>query len=89
MLTTEGEKIRRTTQTKTAGEYTGKAQGQCQWGGCSSKRIKQCNFLRLRKLVKTGGEADENREDKPKRMEELLMGFCRTMVGIVKDLQDD
>ena len=40
--------------------------------------------------MKTGGEADKNREDKPKRMEELLMGFCRTMlVGIVKDLQDD
>jgi hypothetical protein len=55
-------------------------------GGWSSESIKQCNFLR--KLVKTGREADKNCEDEPKRMEMLLMDFCRTMVGI-KDPQDD
>ena len=83
-ITTEGENIRRN-QTKTAGIYTGKAQGQCRWGGWSSESIKQCNFVR--KLVKTR-RADKICEDKPKRMEMLLMDFCRTMVGI-KDPQDD
>jgi hypothetical protein len=78
-ITTEGENIRRN-QTKTAGKYTGKAHGQCQWGGWSSKSIKQFNFLR--KLGNTGREADKNCEDKPKQMEMLLMDFCRTMVGI-------
>jgi hypothetical protein len=31
-ITTEGDNTRRK-QTKTAGEYTGKAQGLCKWGG--------------------------------------------------------
>jgi hypothetical protein len=38
----------------------------------------QCNFLR--KLVKTGREADKNCEDEPKR--KLLMESCQTIVGI-------
>jgi hypothetical protein len=46
----------------------------------------QYNFLR--KLVKTGNEADKNCEDEPKRMEKLLMDSCQTMVGI-KGPQDD
>ncbi len=44
-ITFEGENFRRK-QTKTASKYTGKAQGQCQWGGWSSKSIKQYYFLR-------------------------------------------
>jgi hypothetical protein len=85
-ITTEGENTRRK-QTKTAGKYTGKAQGQCNWGGWSSEDIKQFNFVR--KLVKADSrEADKNCEDKPKRMEKLLLDFCRTKDGI-KDPQDD
>ena len=44
-ITNEGENIR-WKQTKTAGKYTGKAQGQCKWGGWSSEGINQFNFLR-------------------------------------------
>jgi len=84
-MTTGGENTIRK-QTKTAGKYTGKAQGQCKWGGWSSEGIKQFNFLR--KLVKADREADKNCEDEPKRMEKLLMDFCRTKAGI-KDPQDD
>ena len=47
---------------------------------------KQFNFLRA--LVKADREADKNCEDEPKRMEKLLMDFCRTKVGI-KDPQDN
>jgi hypothetical protein len=82
---TEGENTRRK-QTKTAGKYTGKAQGQCKWGGWSSEGIKQFNFLR--KLVKVDREADKNCELEPKRMEKLLMDFCQTKAG-VKVPQDD
>ena len=57
-----------------------------EWGGWSSEGIKQFNFLRA--LVKADREADKNCEDEPKRMEKLLMDFCRTKVGI-KDTQDD
>ena len=62
-ITTEGQNIRRK-RTKRAGKYTGKAQGQFHqcW---SSESIKQCNFLR--KLAKTGREADKNCEDEPNR----------------------
>ena len=84
-ISTEGENARRK-QTKTPGKYTGKAKGQCKWGGWSSEGIKQFNFLR--KLVKTDREADKNCEDKAKRMEKLLLDFCRTKAGI-KDPQDD
>ncbi|KAI2510464.1 hypothetical protein MHU86_3884 [Fragilaria crotonensis] len=85
-ITTEGEEITRRKQTKTAGKYTGKAQGQCKWGGWSPEGIKQFNFLR--KLVKADREADKNCDDEPKRMEKLLMDFCRTKAGI-KDPQDN
>ncbi len=64
-ITTEGESTRRK-QTKTAGKYTGKAKGQCKWGGWSSEGIKQFNFLR--KLVKADREADKNCEDEPQWM---------------------
>jgi len=84
-ITTEGENTRKK-QTKTAGKYTGKAKGQCKWGGWSSEGIKQFNFLR--KLVKADREADKNCEDEPKRMEKLLMDFCRKKVGI-KNPQND
>jgi hypothetical protein len=84
--TTEGEETTRRKQTKTAGKYTGKAQGQCKWGGWSPEGIKQFNFLR--KLVKADREADKNCDDEPKRMEKLLMDFCRTKAGI-KDPQDN
>ena len=60
-ITTEGENTRRK-QTKTAGKYTGKAKGQCKWGGWSSEGIKQFNFLR--KLVKVD-RFNKNCEDKP------------------------
>ncbi len=83
--TTKGENTRRK-QTKTAGSYTGKAQGQCKWGGWSSEGNKQVNFLR--KLVKADREADKNCKDKAKQMETLLLDFCRTKTGI-KDPQDD
>jgi hypothetical protein len=56
-ITTEGENTRRE-HTKTAGKYTGKAQGQGLWGGWSSEGIKQFNFLR--KLVKADRKADRN-----------------------------
>jgi len=85
-ITTEGEEITRRKQTKTAGKYTGKAQGQCKWGGWSPEGIKQFNFLR--KLVKADREADKNCDDEPKRMEKLLMDFCRTKAGI-KNPQDN
>ncbi|KAI2495179.1 hypothetical protein MHU86_19364 [Fragilaria crotonensis] len=62
-IATEGEEITRRKQTKTAGKYTGKAQGQYR-------------------------EADKNCDDEPKRMEKLLMDFCRTKAGI-KDPQDN
>jgi hypothetical protein len=84
-ITTEGENARRK-QTKTPGKYTGKAKGQCKWGGWSSEGIQQFNFLR--KLVKADREADKNREDEATRMEKLLIDFCRTKAGI-KDPQDD
>ncbi|KAI2512191.1 hypothetical protein MHU86_2278 [Fragilaria crotonensis] len=57
-----------------------------EWGGWSSKGIKQFNFLR--KIVKADREADKNCEDKPKQMETLLMEFSRTKARI-KDPQDD
>ena len=85
-ITAEGEEITRRKQTKTAGKYTGKAQGQCKWGGWSPEGIKQFNFLR--KLVKADREADKNCDDEPKRMEKLLMDFCRTKAGI-KNPQDN
>ena len=85
-ITTEGEEITRRKQTKTAGKYTGKAQGQWKWGGWSPEGIKQFNFLR--KLVKADREADKNCDDEPKRMEKLLMDFCRTKAGI-KNPQDN
>jgi hypothetical protein len=85
-ITAEGEEITRRKQTKTAGKYTAKAQGQCKWGGWSPEGIKQFNFLR--KLVKADREADKNCDDDPKRMEKLLMDFCRTKAGI-KDPQDN
>jgi hypothetical protein len=78
--TTEGENTG-TKQTKTAGKYTGKAQGQCKWGGWCSEGIEQFNFLR--KLVKADRDADKNCEDEPKRMD-----FCQTKAGI-KVPQDD
>ena len=84
-INTEGENVGRK-QTKTPGKYTGKAKGQCKWGGWSSEGIKQFNFLR--KLVKADREADKNCEDEAKRMEKLLVDFCRTKAGI-KDPQDD
>jgi hypothetical protein len=84
-ITTEGQSAGRK-QTKTPGKYTGKAKGQCKWGGWSSEGIKQFNFLR--KLVKADREADKNREDEPSRMEKLLVDFCRTKAGI-KDPTDD
>ena len=85
-ITAEGKEITRRKQTKTAGKYTAKAQGQCKWGGWSPEGIKQFNFLR--KLVKADREADKNCDDEPKRMEKLLMDFCRTKAGI-KDPQDN
>ena len=75
----EGENTRRK-QNKTAGKYTGKAQGQCKLGGWSPEGIKQFNFLR--KLVKADREADKNCDNEPKRMEKLLLDFCRTKAGI-------
>jgi hypothetical protein len=56
-ITTEGENTRGK-QTKTAGKFTGKAQGQCRWGGWSSEGITQSNFLR--KLAKADREAVKN-----------------------------
>ena len=38
--------------------------------------------------MKADREADKNCEDKPKRMEKLLLDFCRTKAGI-KYPQDD
>ena len=38
--------------------------------------------------MKADREADKNCEDEPKRMEKLLMDFCREKAGI-KDPQDD
>ncbi len=38
--------------------------------------------------MKVDREADKNCEDKPKRMEKLLLDFCRTKAGIY-DPQDD
>ena len=84
-LTNEGVNTRKK-QTKTPGKYTGKAKGQCKWGGWSSEGIQQFNFLR--NLVKADREADKNCEDEPKRMEKLLMDFCREKAGI-KEPQDD
>jgi hypothetical protein len=79
MTTAEGENARRKL-IKTAGKYTAKAQGQCKWGGWSSEGIQQ--FNNLRKLVKADREADKNCEEEPRRMEKLLMNYCRTKAGI-------
>ena len=38
--------------------------------------------------MKADREADKNCEDEAKRMEKLLVDFCRTKAGI-KDLRDD
>ena len=38
--------------------------------------------------MKADREADKNCEDEPKRMEKLLMDFCREKAGI-KEPQDD
>ena len=73
-------------QTKTAGKYTGKAKGQCKWGGWNSEGISQFNYLR--KLVKTDREADKSNEAEPKQMEKFLLDYCRTKAG-KKDPQDD
>ena len=73
-------------RTKTAGKYTGKAKGQCKWGGWSSEGISQFNYLR--KLVKADREADKSNEAEPKQMEKFLMNYCRTKAG-KKDPRDD
>lgn len=73
-------------RTKTAGKYTGKAKGQCKWGGWNSDGIKQFNFLR--KLVKADREADKSNVAEPKQMEKFLLDYCRTKAG-KKDPRDD